>query len=170
MKYRFLAVALCVCLFVPTSTVLAVEMEADQSVVVEYQTEDVHYLTEDLTRGSKKPGVNASVHDLSISNYNYQLTNFGYRLFTDKWLTSESGQISVSLSNFQTLEDYGGTNNKITFKLCDSSGVLVTSERTVSNGSASVTWINIKADKKYYVCFEVLTNGNRYSGYGYISD
>lgn len=97
-------------------------------------------------------------------------TNFGYQLFTDKWLTSDSGEISVSLVDFKTIEEYGGTKDKITFKLCDSSGVLVSSEKTVSSGSASVTWTNIKPDKKYYVCFEVPTNGNRYSGSGSISD
>ena len=88
MNRRFLTVALCCCLLVPTSTVFAAEMESEKPAVVEYQTEDVHYLTEDLIRGSNKPGSNASVHDLSVSNYNYQLTNFGYQLFTDKWLTS----------------------------------------------------------------------------------
>ena len=157
-------------LFVPTSMIFAAEMESEKPAVVEYQTEDAHYLTEDLTRDSKKPGSNASVHDLSVSSYNYQLADFGYQLFTDKWLTSDSGEISVSLVNFKTIEEYGGTKNKITFKLCDSSGVLVSSEKTVSGGSASVTWINIKPDKKYYVCFEVPTNGNRYSGNGSISD
>lgn len=170
MKRRFLTVALCCCLLVPTSTVFATEMEAEKPAVVEYHTEDIHYLTEDLTRGSKKPDSNASVHDLSVSNYNYQLTNFGYQLFTDKWLTSDSGEIRVSLVDFETIEEYGGTKDKITFKLCDSSGVLVSSEKTVINGCASVKWINIKSDKKYYVCFEVPTNGNRYSGNGSISD
>ena len=170
MNRRFLTVALCCCLLVPTSTVFAAEMESEKPAVVQYQTEEVHYLTEDLIRGSNKPGSNASVHDLSVSNYNYQLTNFGYQLFTDKWLTSDSGEISVSLVDFKTIEEYGGTKDKITFKLCDSSGVLVSSEKTVSSGSASVTWTNIKPDKKYYVCFEVPTNGNRYSGSGSISD
>lgn len=172
MKHRFLALVLCCSFLVPTATAFAAEMESEKPVVVEYseQADEIHYLTENLTRGSSKPGSNASVHDLSVSNYNYQLTDFGYQLFTDKWLTSDSGEISVSLSNFKTIEQHGGTKDKITFKLCDSSGVLVTSEKTVSNGSASVKWINIQAGKKYYVCFQVPTNGNRYSGNGSISD
>lgn len=84
MKRRFLSIVLGVCLLIPSTTVFASEVEDKESVGVESQVEDIHY----LTRGSKKPGANASVHNLSKSNYNYQLTDFGYRLYTDKWLTS----------------------------------------------------------------------------------
>lgn len=108
---------------------------------------------------------------MSKSNYNYQLTDFGYRLYTDKWLTSSSGKISVSLSNFKTIEEYpGATKNQITFRLYDSSGLISSSKKTVYGGSASTTFSNVKSGKKYYVAFEVPTNGNRYSGKGYISD
>lgn len=120
MKRRFLSIVLGVCLLIPSTTVFASEVEDKESVGVESQVEDIHYLTEDLTRGSKKPGANASVHNLSKSNYNYQLTDFGYRLYTDKWLTSSSGKISVSLSNFKTIEEHpGATKNQITFRLYD---------------------------------------------------
>ena len=152
-----------VCLLIPSTTVFASEVEDKESVGVESQVEDIHYLTEDLTRGSKKPGANASVHNLS--------KNFGYRLYTDKWLTSSSGKISVSLSNFKTIEEYpGATKNQITFRLYDSSGLISSSKKTVYGGSASATFSNVKSGKKYYVAFEVPTNGNHYSGKGYISD
>lgn len=171
MKRRFLSIVLGVCLLIPSTTVFASEVEDKESVGVESQVEDIHYLTEDLTRGSKKPGANASVHNLSKSNYNYQLTDFGYRLYTDKWLTSSSGKISVSLSNFKTIEEHpGATKNQITFRLYDSSGLISSSKKTVYGGSASTTFSNVKSGKKYYVAFEVPTNGNRYSGKGYISD
>lgn len=171
MKRRFLSIILGMCLLIPSTTVFASEVEDNESVGVESQVEDTHYLIEDLTKGSKKPGANASVHDLSVSNYNYQLTDFGFRLYTDKWLTSDSGKIKVSLSNFKTIEEHtGAIKNKITFRLYDSSGLVSSSEKTVSKGSASATFSNIKSGKKYYVAFEVPTNGNRYSGKGYISD
>lgn len=170
MKCRLSVLLLCLVLVMQSFSVSASEIEGD-SEIVEYQEGDIHYLTEVLTRGSKKPSSSASTHDLSVNNYNYQLQKFGYQLFTDKWLTSDTGYISVSLSDFKTLEEYpGATKDQITFKLCDSSGVLVTSTKTVNNGSASVTWKNIKEDKKYYVIFQVPTNGNKYSGNGSISD
>lgn len=172
MKKLFLSLFLCCSLLIPT-VAYAAEPEMEKPVASDStaQEGEIHFLREAVTRGSSKPGSNASVHNLDVSNYNYQLTDFGYRLFTDKWLTSTSGEITVKLSDFKTIEEYNGaTKNKITFKLCDSSGVLVSSERTVTNGSASVTWINISSSKKYYVCFEVPTNGNRYSGNGYISN
>lgn len=170
MKRRIFALMLCCSLLVPSEAVFAAETEAEPTVAVEYQNDDVHVLTENLTRGSSKPSSNASVHDLSVNNYNYQLTDFGYQVFTDKWLVSKSGEMSVSLYDFETTKEYGtATKNQITFKLCDSSGVLVSSTKTVSGGSASVKWINIDPDKKYYVCFQVPTNGNRYSGNGSIS-
>ena len=169
---------MCACLFttLPTNVMASdlVEQEAEFTQTYEDE-EEVDYYTylEEYnikTRGSKKPGANASVHNLDISKYNYQIEDFGYRVYTDKWLKSSSGYITVKLSDFTVLEDYHGTSDKITFKLCDSSGVLVTSEKTVSSGIASVTWKNIKSDKKYYVLFEVPTNGNRYSANGSISN
>lgn len=83
---------------------------------------------------------------------------------------SSTGYITVKMTDFDLLENYGGTSNKIIFRLYDSSGLLVTSEKTVTSGTASVTWKNISSSKKYYVAFEVPTNGNRYTGLGYITD
>lgn len=171
MKHRFLTLIFSCCLLIPSTTIFAAEVESDKPIVTEYQAEDTHYLTEDLTRGSKKPSASASVHKLSVNNYNYQLTDFGYKLYTDKWLTSSSGKIRVSLSNFKTIKEYSGaTKNQITFRLYDSSGLVTSSKKTVVSSSASASFSNIKSGKKYYVAFEVPTNGNRYSGKGYISD
>lgn len=170
MRRKYLILAICLLLSLSAYTSFASDLDKGESV---FETNNVYvnYLNENIARGPNKPRYDASVHDLSVSDYSYQLTNFGYRLYTDKWLTSNSGEISVSLENFRVVEEYGGRKDKITFILFDASGKkLVTSEKYVIGGTADVTWINIKPDHKYYVCFEVPTNGNRYSGNGYITD
>ncbi len=165
-----------------SATAFASEVENKEGGVAESQVEDIHYLTEDLTRGSKKPSSKASVHNLGVNNYNFQLTKFGYKLFTDKWLTSRSGKIKVNLTKFKAVSSSpGATKNEITFHLYDSSGRVASSTKKVYGGSASKTFTKVKASasktftkvkagKKYYVAFEVPTNGNKYSGSGYISD
>lgn len=171
MKRRLLAIILGCCLLFSSATAFASEVENKEGGVAESQVEDIHYLTEDLTRGSKKPSSKASVHNLGVNNYNFQLTKFGYKLFTDKWLTSRSGKIKVNLTKFKAVSSSpGATKNEITFHLYDSSGRVASSTKKVYGGSASKTFTKVKAGKKYYVAFEVPTNGNKYSGSGYISD
>lgn len=173
MKKKLFSLLCCLSLLACSNSVYAKECEApcsDSSVIEAETSEKVDVLVEDNTRGSKKPKDSASTHKLGVNNYNYQLDNFGYKLFTNVWLQSSSGYITVYLTDFSVLENHGGTSNKITFKLYDSSGLLVSSEKTVVAGTASVTWKNISSSKKYYVAFEVPTNGNRYSGAGYITD
>jgi hypothetical protein len=46
MKRRFLSIVLGVCLLIPSTTVFASEVEDKESVGVESQVEDIHYLTE----------------------------------------------------------------------------------------------------------------------------
>ena len=175
MKKKILMLVCCLAMAMGNNIVYAAECEEvvvinDDITSGAENEENALILVETLTRGASKPSSNASVHDLDVNDYNFQLADFGYQLFTDKWLTSDSGYITVNLTSFSLLESYGGTSNKITFKLCDSSGVLVTSEKTVVSGTASETWKNISSSKKYYVCFEVPTNGNRYTGAGYITN
>ena len=38
-------------------------------------------------QGANPPSGFADTHDLSVSDYNYQVTNIGYRVYTSKWLT-----------------------------------------------------------------------------------
>jgi hypothetical protein len=166
---------ICFTLLVPSLGVYATEIEGEKPAVedesVEIENGDIHYLTEVMKRGAKKPSSKASTHNLDVSDYNYQLENFGYKVFTDKWVTSTSGEITVYLDSFSLITSYMGDSNKITFNLYDSSGKLVTSNKTVnSRGTAYVTWINIKSDKKYYISFEVPKNGNRYTGHGNITN
>lgn len=173
MKKTILSLIICSTFLLSIPTVHAASNEEEVSTFkqqnIELEDDSSNFKIE--TYGASKPGKNASVHNLDVNAYNYQLGNFGYRLYTDKWITSSSGKITVSLKGFKTVVEYpGATKNKITFILFDSSGALVTSPKTVSSsGTASVTWINIKPDKKYYVCFEVPTNYNRYTGYGTIT-
>lgn len=170
MRCKYLILAICLFLGLSAYTSFASDVDNGGSF---FETDKVNdnYIQKNIVRGPSKPRYDDSVHNLSISDYNYQLTNFGYRLYTDKWLTSRSGEISVSLENFRVLEEHGGTKDMITFILLDSSGKeLVATEKYVIGGTADVTWINIKPDHKYCVCFAVPTNGNRYSGNGYITD
>lgn len=173
MNKKIVTAALCIFMLLPGRNIFAKEIETQSNTITSVvcsRDSQSHVLKEVVTRGASKPGRYASVHDLGISNYNYQIDEFGYRVYTDKWLTSDSGNISVNLINWTVLEGNAPANNKITFKLCDSSGVLVTSTKTISSSSANVTWINIDPDTKYYVLFEVSTNGNKYSANGSITD
>ena len=115
-------------------------------------------------QGANPPSGFADTHDLSVSDYNYQVTNIGYRVYTSKWLTGVSS-IKISVSNWKLLEEYhGATNNQLTLRVYNSSKKLVDSETiTIYSGSGSATFSGLSSTSKYYVCFEVPTNSNRYS-------
>ncbi len=119
--------------------------------------------------GANPPSSGADVHNLSISKYNYQVEDVGYRVYTSKWLTGASS-IYVLVDNWTILKEYGGTNNKVTIRVFNSSKQEVTSkEITIFNGYGSATLRGLSSTGKYYVCFEVPTNSNRYSFNGHIS-
>lgn len=150
---------------VDTTNLVGIHQEID-----EINSDFVHELTEDMTRGADKPGFFASTHHLSTSGYNYQLTNFGYRLYTDKWVTTDSGKISVSLQDWTCINNYSSADKtRITFALYSSSGLVRSTTTNTVNGKASATWTGLENGKKYYVMFEVPTTGNRFSGNGTIS-
>ncbi len=96
----------------------------------------------------------------------------GYKVYTDKWIQSNSDEILVRLSNWNLIEEYPGTTkDKVYIGLCDSSGELVRATRTIGDSSStSVKFININPNKDYYIYFEVPTNSNRYSFNGAISN
>jgi len=149
------------------ATVSGVSANSDES--------HIHVLKEPdfSTYGANPPGSNASTHDLSISNYNYQVRSVGYRVFTDKWLTGASS-MKVTVENWELIEEYGGTNDKITISVCQSGfwGDTCTSKVITGlrkGGSDYVTFSNLDSSTKYYVRFEVPTNSNRYKFNGTIS-
>lgn len=77
--------------------------------------------------GVNPPGKNASVHNISVSSYAYQVEKMGYRLFTDKWIKGKS-TVKVSIKNWRVLEDYHDTK-KLTVRIYNSSGYVVGSDR-----------------------------------------
>lgn len=121
-------------------------------------------------RGANPPSSGADIHDLSVSPYNYQVTNMGYQVFTSKWIKGASS-IKISVSNWNLIESYiGATNNKLTLKVYNSKKKLVDSKTiTISSGVGSATFSGLTSSSKYYICFEVPTNSNRYSFDGTIS-
>lgn len=122
------------------------------------------------TRGSSAPSSKADIHDLSVSSYEYQALDMGYRIYTSKWITGAT-KIKITVKNWSLLESYyGATNNKLTLRVYNSSKKQVTSKTiTISSSSGSATLTDLSKSSKYYVCFEVPTNGNRYSYNGTIS-
>lgn len=121
-------------------------------------------------RGSSAPSSSADIHNLSVSSYEYQAEDMGYRIYTSKWITGAS-KIKVTVRDWKLLESYkGATNNQLTIRVYNSSKKQVTSKTiTISSSSGSATLNGLNASSKYYVCFEVPTNGNRYSYNGKIS-
>lgn len=117
--------------------------------------------------GAKPPKSSASIHDLSTSSYNYQAKDMGYRLYTDKWIKG-STSITISVIDWKLLESYGGIDNKLTLRVYDSSNKQVASKTITVNSDTSTTIKGLSSSQKYYVCFEVPTNNNRYSFYGSI--
>lgn len=122
--------------------------------------------------GSEKPGKNASVHDLSVSDYSYQVSRIGYAVYTDKWLTGKTS-MKVSVSNWKVLEDWGGTSNSLTIEIYKPSTLFnsgFVEEKTINpNNVSSVTFSGLSASEKYYIVFSVPNNGNIYSFNGKIS-
>lgn len=133
---------------------------------------NVHQLVEDaplsevrmemVPFGAKAPDSAASSHNLSVSKYNYQAQSIGYQLFTDKWLTGKSS-MKVNVYNWTVLENHGGTSNKLTIKLFNSSRKMIASKTIRISDSGAVLFSGISSSSKYYVCFEVPMNSNRYT-------
>ncbi len=118
--------------------------------------------------GASKPGSNASIHDLSISDYNYQVEDVGYQVFTDKWLKGASS-IAISVDDWTLLEYYGGTSDQLTITVYNQSGQVSSKTISISGSSGSCTFSGLSSSTKYYIGFRVPKNSNRYSFDGSIS-
>lgn len=112
--------------------------------------------------------------DLRQNNYGYDVTNIGYRVYTNKWITGSSS-IKISVADWKLIEEYhGAEKSTLTIAVYD------TSDRVVAKNTMKVTWSHdgtasgsmtlsgLNANLKYYVLFEVPTNSNRYSFNGTI--
>jgi len=122
--------------------------------------------------GASKPKSSASTHDLSISNYEYQVHEVGAAVYTDKWLTGVDS-IKISVENW-TILAYSNTSQcySLTVSVYDSSDKLVASKGiTIDSRSltGSATLTGLTSSSKYYVRFSVSTNGNKYKFNGTIA-
>lgn len=127
---------------------------------------------ENVGRGANPPGKYADIHDLSVSNYEYQVTDMGAAVYTSKWITGASS-IRVTVLNWTVLSSsVGATNNEVTVSVYDSNKTYVTGS-TFTINSALHGWYcelsGLNSSSKYYVRFSVPLNGNRYSFNGAIS-
>lgn len=139
--------------------------------------ENVYILSQDSpstseieTRGANPPSSRADTHDLSISDYNYQVSDIGYKVFTSKFLTGVTS-LKITVTDWKLTQSYtGAKNNELTLNIYDSKKNLITSKTiTISENKGSATFTGLSATSKYYICFEVPTNSNRYSFSGVIS-
>lgn len=157
-----LVLVLCMC---ASTQVFASEMVYTLSPTPPYASSEI------MPKGAKPPSSSADLHDLSVSSYSYQVEDMGYQVFTSKWLKGASS-IKISVSNWKLKKMYNGaTNNELTLKVYNSKKKLVDSQTiTIDREVGSATFSGLTSSAKYYICFEVPTNGNRYSFNGTISE
>lgn len=127
-------------------------------------------LDEIIPQGIHPPKRRSLVHDLSVSGYNYQIEDMGSHLYTDKWLTGAS-EITVSVKDWKLKEYYGGTSNELELRVYDSSRNMVSSTTmyiSASDYANTAVLSGLSSSERYYVCFSVPLNSNRYSFYGSI--
>jgi hypothetical protein len=117
--------------------------------------------------GADKPSSGASVHNLSVSEYNYQVQKIGYRVYTDKWLKGATS-LKVSVNNWKIIKDWGGESNELAISLYSENG-FVDSKTINPSQTFSASFSGLTSTKKYYVMFQVPTNNNTYSFNGTIS-
>lgn len=127
-----------------------------------------HSVDEIVPFGKNPPKWNASTHNLSVSPYNYQALDIGARLFTDKWITGATS-IQVTVENWKHKEGYAPLNNQLTVQVYDESGKKIDGRIIIIGSTPHYANLSgLSSNKKYYVLFEVPTNGNRYSFNGSI--
>ena len=122
----------------------------------------------DLMRGSKKPST-SKVKNLANETYDYKVTSIGARVYTNYWFTGTE-TIGVIVDNWSKISG-SADNNNLTVKLYNNKSLIQTSTRNMEEegGMTVVDFQNLDANEKYYVLFEVPTNGNRFSFDGYIT-
>ncbi|MFB5267342.1 hypothetical protein ACE41H_11185 [Paenibacillus enshidis] len=117
--------------------------------------------------GQDPPKSSASTHNLSISDYNYQVEKVGYEVFTDKWLTGVSS-MTVRVDNWQVIKDVADGYN-LSIVVHNSSGNVVTYKTIDPRKIGVAKFTGLSASNKYYVSFAVPNNGNLYKFNGSIS-
>lgn len=172
-KKKFLSVLATATVF---SSILASSVYADTSKEFQAQmtTSDVHNLSTTppgagvSTQGENPPPSGASVHDLSISPYNYQVTEVGAQVFTDKFPKGKTS-MQISVKDWK----YSGEavpNDSLVLTVFTKSGeVKLQKTLTGITSSTSYTFTGLTSTSEYYVRFAVPRNDNKYSFNGSIS-
>ncbi|MCZ1265398.1 hypothetical protein DC345_30215 [Paenibacillus taichungensis] len=120
--------------------------------------------------GANAPGSSASSHDLTASNYNYQVSEVGAQVYTDKWLTG-STTMSVSVTNVKNVGETPGNLNGVNVAIFNSSNkqVAIKNIDLSKSTSGSVSFSGLTSSSKYYVEFSVPRSGLKFSFNGTIS-
>lgn len=166
MKRIFLSF-ICVVMFIVSVASISVASSNEVHTLSETPPSN-HSVDEIVPFGKKPPKWNASTHNLSVSPYNYQALDIGYRLFTDKWITGATS-IQVTVQNWKHKEGSSPLNNKLTVQVYDESGKKIDGRIIIIGSTPHYANLSgLSSNKKYYVLFEVPTNGNKYSFNGSI--
>lgn len=120
--------------------------------------------------GEDAPGSSASTHDLSISDYNYQVFEVGYKIFTDKFLKG-SATINVSIENFTKIQGSLEATKTVRVTLYGASGTIAGTRDVAINdgGGYGDCSFAVYPQNKYYISFQPANDGNKYSFNGSIS-
>ena len=165
-----------VCILLAAAMILGCNLVSFASEVDVSELPTIHdHLVESLVKGASKPSSSAGTVDLRQANYGYDVTSIGYRVYTNKWSTG-ADSIYVSVADWTLIEQYhGAEDSELTVAVYDSSDNVV-AKNTIEiewahdgTGYGSLTLSGLNENGRYYVLFEVPTNGNRYSFNGIIS-
>ncbi|MGG4144338.1 hypothetical protein ABEW34_14530 [Paenibacillus algorifonticola] len=120
--------------------------------------------------GVDPPSNDASVHDLSLNSYNYQVDYVGVEVFTAKWLKGKS-TINVSVQDFKLTNGNADPTGYLYVNVCTGGPSTCTSKKITVNqyGTGSTSFSGLSTTTKYFVRFVVPNNGDKRTFYGTIS-
>lgn len=118
--------------------------------------------------GANAPGSNASIHDLSVSSYNYQVSEVGAQVYTDKWIKGSS-KMKVTVTNVKNVGETPGSLSGVTITVYNASNQAVASGNINPNTTSSITFSGLSSSNKYYVEFSVPRSGLKFAFNGTIS-
>lgn len=117
--------------------------------------------------GANPPKSDASVHDISVNAYNYQVQQVGFAVYTDKLIKGKTS-MKVTVKDFERISG-SAKDVGLTISLYNASTKkLVASKALAVHTSNSVSFSGLSSSTKYYVEFTVYNNGNKYSFNGSI--
>ncbi|MDR6726091.1 hypothetical protein J2W91_004597 [Paenibacillus amylolyticus] len=118
--------------------------------------------------GAYAPGSNASTHNISTSNYNYQVSEVGAQVYTDKWLTGSS-TMKVTVTNVKNVGETPGKLSGVNVAIFNEKNRQVIIGNIDLTRSSSVSFSGLNSSDKYYVEFSVPRSGLKWAFNGAIS-